>query len=324
MKISRREFLKKSALAALFTALAGGVGGVLVEPNIIRTAHYNLQSAKWPKDMAPIRIAVVADLHVGSPSVSLKTIEKTSKRLNEMKPDVILLLGDYLTSIPKSGRVFMGKYVPPEPIGEKLAALKAPLGVYAVLGNHDWLCNGRGMWDALEKAGIHVLENDAVHIKSLKHSFWLAGLADDTTRHSDMGLTFSKITNDDPVILMTHDPGTFLDRNGKPVVTLAGHTHGGQVSLPFIGAPYHFVGRAPPALCLRAYKGRRGGPDRQQRHRHQPVSRAPRRQRGPRDHRADYRACALIFLSVSAFRGIVLRPGGKLLSIPLTVFRKAG
>ncbi len=245
MPINRREFLKKSALALAFAAVAGTVDGLLIEPNWIRNREYELVTTKWPKEMGPLTIAIAADLHVGCPSVSLETIDKISKRLNDMNADMILLLGDFLTAIGKDGLVIGGEYVPPEPIAEKLAQLHAPLGVHAVLGNHDWMCDGKGMWKALEKSGIHVLENSAVHIETPDKSFWLAGLADDTTRKPDLEKTFNDVTNGDPVISMMHDPGTFLDHNGRSVVSLAGHTHGGQVSLPIIGAPYKFAGRAP-------------------------------------------------------------------------------
>jgi len=143
MTISRREFLKKSALALAFAAVAGAVDGLLIEPNWIRNREYELVTPKWPKEMGPLTIAIAADLHVGCPSVSLKTIDKISKRLNDMNADMILLLGDFLTARGKDGLVVGGEYVPPEPIAERLAQLHAPLGVHAVLGNHDWLCDGR-------------------------------------------------------------------------------------------------------------------------------------------------------------------------------------
>lgn len=245
MTISRREFLKKSALVLAFAGVAGAVDSLLIQPNWIRNREYELVTSKWPKEMGPLTIAIAADLHVGCPSISLETIDKISKRLNEMNADMILLLGDFLTARGKNGLVVGGEYVPPEPIAEKLAQLHAPLGVHAVLGNHDWICDGKGMWKALEKSGIYVQENSAVHIVAPDKSFWLAGLADDTTRTPDLRKTFNQVTNGDPVISMMHDPGTFLDRNGRSVVSLAGHTHGGQVSLPIIGAPVRPVGRSP-------------------------------------------------------------------------------
>lgn len=156
-----------------------------------------------------------------------------------MNADCILLLGDFLIR-----NVLLGSKVSPETIAQILSKLKAPLGVYAVLGNHDWWQDGEGMWRALEKAGIKVLENDAVLLKRQGGDFWIAGLADDTTRDPDYPKILTKIQTDDPVILMTHDPATFLESDDRPVVTLAGHTHGGQVAAPFWGAIV-IPGRSP-------------------------------------------------------------------------------
>lgn len=150
------------------------------------------------------------------------------------------MLGDFLIQ-----GVLLGEYTPPEPIAEVLSKLKAPLGVFAVLGNHDWWRDGTGMWKALESKGIVVLENNAVLIeRSGEKPFWIGGLADDTTRTPDISKTLNKITTDDPVIMLSHDPAPFLEMPERPVVTLAGHTHGGQVAIPVIG-PLVIPGRAP-------------------------------------------------------------------------------
>jgi predicted MPP superfamily phosphohydrolase len=233
IKLSRRRFLFLSTQGAL------GAYAFLAEPRWFRTASYFLQSSKWPKDAKPLHIAFASDFHVGCPSVSLKVLQRVVDDLNSLKADIIVMGGDFLIK-----GVLLGLYVPPAPIGEVLSALKAPLGVYSVLGNHDWWDDGPGMWQALEKAGISVLENSALKIKKDGFDIWVAGMADDTTRHPDYAKTMAMVKDDAPVIMLAHDPANFMDVDHRPVVTLCGHTHGGQVTIPYV-SPVVIPGRAP-------------------------------------------------------------------------------
>ncbi len=237
---SASSFLKRQFIRA---ASLCGVYGLGPDPFPMRYARYDLSTSKWPETHAPLNIAIAADLHVGCPSVPLRKVEEIVSKLNAMQADVVLLLGDYLITTSR----FDGTHVPAEPIAERLGQIKARYGVYAVLGNHDWHEDGQGLWAEMEKNNIHVLENDAVKLvrPGLKgQDIWIAGLADDTTRTPDMAKTFAKISGTDPVVMMCHDPGTFLDIDERPVVTLSGHTHGGQVRFPFAGA-LHLPSRAP-------------------------------------------------------------------------------
>src|ERR1700722_8287689 len=228
-----KKFLKKMTLTAAFMAASLGIYSYKVEPNLLKTTTYDLDSSKWPKSEPPLNIAMAADFHVGCPSVDLDRLAVIVERINALHADIILLPGDFLTMVGND-RVIGGEFVPPEDIAKVLKNLKAPLGVYAVLGNHDVKNAPVGTTQALEKAGIHVLDNDAVHIKSQKYDFWAAGLADDTTRDSDWKKTSAKITDNAPVILIMHDPGSFVHYEpDRPVVSLAGHMHGGQVVFPF-------------------------------------------------------------------------------------------
>lgn len=240
--MTRREFILNLFNYSLLAAAGLGGYSFAIEPNWIRQVNYDFPTLKWPSGHAPLKIAIAADLHVGCPSINLKRLRGVVSRLNALKPDVTLLLGDFLI-----GGVALGKYVRPEPIGEALSFLKARYGVYSVLGNHDWWKDGQGMWNALDHAGIKVLENDAILVKrpdQKGQNFWIAGLADDTTRTPDIPATLSKITDDQPVVMISHDPAPFMDMPTRPVVTLAGHTHGGQVAMPFFG-PLIIPGRAP-------------------------------------------------------------------------------
>ncbi len=236
-KVSRRQFLIGGALASLTGVVGYGAG---IETLELAHTRFELASPKWPKDYPALKMAVITDLHVGCPSVDLSRVAAIVETVNASRPDVIVLLGDYLIRY-----VVGGRYVAPPTIGEALSKLSAPLGVFSVLGNHDWWKDGPGMWRALEKGGIKVLENDAVAVNHQGKKIWIGGLADDSTRTPDIPKMLAKANDESaPVIVLSHDPAPFMEMTDRPVVTLAGHTHGGQVAIPFIG-PLMIPGRAP-------------------------------------------------------------------------------
>ena len=179
-----------------------------------------------------LRIAVLSDLHIGSPFVGETKLAQIVATTNGGQPDLVVLLGDFVIQGVKGGH-----FVPPEKIAEGLSALRAPLGVYAVLGNHDWWLDPVRVTRALESGGIVVLEDAAVPINSGQHRFWLAGVSDFMEGKHDVRMALSRIDDDAPVIVMTHNPDVFPLIPERACVTLAGHTHGGQVAFPFIGRP---------------------------------------------------------------------------------------
>jgi predicted MPP superfamily phosphohydrolase len=234
MKFSALKFLKRATLTAAFAAASLGFYAYEVEPNMLKTTTYSIQSAKWNQGMPPLHIVAASDFHVGCPSVSLDRLQEIVDRINKMKPDVIVLPGDFVTMMKGNERVIGGEYVPPEDIAKVLKGLKAPLGVYAVLGNHDRMNEPDAMRDALEGVGIRVIDNDAVHVQKDGFDFWMVGLSDDTTSKPDWAKANAKIDNSAPVVVIMHDPGAFLDENNRPVVSIAAHTHGGQIVVPFV------------------------------------------------------------------------------------------
>ena len=191
--------------------------------------HLPMELPGWPSDL---RIAVLSDLHVGSPHVGLDKLRVIVEKTNAENPALIVLLGDFVIGGPnRRGGVRGGGFVEPEPIADELKKLRAPLGVFAVLGNHDWWYDGDRVGKALTDAGVPVLENKAVHVGPV----WLGGIADSWTRHPDVAGTLQQVTNDDPVVLITHNPDIFPDVPSRVSLLLAAHTHGGQVNLPIIG-----------------------------------------------------------------------------------------
>jgi predicted MPP superfamily phosphohydrolase len=200
-----------------------------IEPGLLVVRHVRLELPGWRED---VNIAVLSDLHVGSPHVGIDKLRRIVKETNAENPALVVLLGDYVIGGPGGrGGVRGGGFVEPEAIAAELKNLHAPLGVFAVLGNHDWWYNGDRVGQALRDTGIPVLENRAVHVSN----FWLGGIADFWTREPDVAGTLEQVDNGDPVVLITHNPDIFPQVPERVSLLLAGHTHGGQVHLPVIG-----------------------------------------------------------------------------------------
>jgi predicted MPP superfamily phosphohydrolase len=180
----------------------------------------------------PLRVALAADLHVGSPGTGIEKLDRVVARINEAKPDIVLLLGDYVIQ-----GVIGGQFVAPEAIAEHLRPLKAPLGVYAVLGNHDWWLDGPRVARAFNGVGIPVIEDRAVRIAHHGGGFWLVGISDFWEGRHDVASALSQVTSDEPAMAMTHNPDVFPSVPKRVCLTVAGHAHGGQVACPLIGRP---------------------------------------------------------------------------------------
>jgi predicted MPP superfamily phosphohydrolase len=121
-------------------------------------------------------------------------------------------------------------------LGPLLKDFHAPLGVYSVLGNHDWWYNGAKVRRGLEENGIKVLDNEVTKIERDGSTFWLAGLADLWTRPQRIEQTIGEIPAGETIIALTHNPDIFPRMPQRVPLLLAGHTHGGQVQFPFIGS----------------------------------------------------------------------------------------
>ena len=239
--LSRRSFLKTLVgSAAAMTAMGAYAFGV--EPAFrLRVQRYAPVPPLWPRDLA-LTATIIADVHVGEPYMPLRRVEEIVAAANALGSDLILLLGDY-----GAGHRFVTRPVSMRECARAFQGLEAPLGVHAILGNHDWWddltaqANRRGPVIArgeLEAAGIPVLENDAIRLDKDGRPFWLLGLGDQLallgrplTGVDDLDGTLAKLTDDAPAILLAHEPDIFPQVPGRVALTLSGHTHGGQVRL---------------------------------------------------------------------------------------------
>ena len=249
--IDRRRFLAGAALPLL--GVSTGVYAVGVEPNfLLQIKRYALTPPDWPANLR-LRLAVISDIHAGEPFMGAARIRRIAEAVNALKPDLILALGDF-----NAGHFLVRRAVTSQQIGEALSVLSAPLGCYAVLGNHDWWhgdlltlpSDGTvAIRRALKQAGIVVLENNAIPLSLNGGKFWLAGLGDQLAdappdhrndENGDYGLddidaTLAQVTDGAPIVMMAHEPMAFHRMPKRVALTLSGHTHGGQINLPLLG-----------------------------------------------------------------------------------------
>jgi predicted MPP superfamily phosphohydrolase len=174
----------------------------------------------------------MSDLHIGAPYRNLSMVKDLVAVTNAEKPDLVVILGDFLIN-----DVVGGTFVHPEPIADELGNIQATLGVVAVLGNHDWWYDGDRVRRALQSKGIRVLENENLLLRYRGESFWLCGLADLWTRGERLLPTLAGIKGKDPVLVLMHNPDVFPAMPERVSLSIAGHTHGGQVNLPIVGRP---------------------------------------------------------------------------------------
>ena len=185
----------------------------------------------WDERAENLHIAVLADLHLGSHTDDADRLVKIVSTINRRKPDLVLLLGDYVNMQP-----FGGGRIPPSVIAAILEGLEAPLGIHAILGNHDYNYGRERIAGALDAAGIKVLEDQSRLISTHKGDFMLFGLADMRRGASKLSNLLSDADPEMPGIIMAHDPASFARVPQGPYLTIAGHTHGGQIRLPRVGA----------------------------------------------------------------------------------------
>ncbi len=220
------------SLGTLLIVCVLGIWTFLIEPNRLIVHPETIRIDNWPRALSGLRIAAISDIHTGGPFINDQKLQEIVARTNALNPDLIVLLGDYMS--PNS---WHSHRVEPEVTAAALKNLKAPLGVYSVLGNHDWWYSGEKVRRAFEQNGIRVLEGEVAEVKWRDQSFWLVGLADLWTRPQHIGETIAKVPPGLTIIALTHNPDIFPRLPQSVPLLIGGHTHGGQVNVPLIGRP---------------------------------------------------------------------------------------
>lgn len=216
-RLSRRQFLLRNAGVCGAFALSEGLG----ERERIEVTRHRVA---LPGLRGPIRVVQLTDLH-RSWCVSEAFIARVVQKTNALRPDLVALTGDFIT---RSSH-YAGS------CADRLRELQAPLGLFGVLGNHDYWCDhnrgARAVMKTLEQAGVRMLVNTSA---PLEHGLFLAGVDDSTGGHPDLRATFEAIPPGSPTLTLIHNPYLFRKLSRWRCVTLAGHTHGGQIAVPFI------------------------------------------------------------------------------------------
>ena len=231
----RRKWALFAAIALFETAYWLNVYAWLIEPNLLVVRRVEIVSEDWQG--APLTIAAIGDTHVGSPHVDAARMGRIVARVNELRPELVVLLGDYAgrhkSEAERTGREQQ------EILGGigTFAAFVARYGAVAVIGNHDSWYNRQSITTALQDAGVAALWNRHIVIRRSGGPVVVAGLADFETGDPDFDLALDGAPAGADTIVLSHSPDPFAQMPDGPALMLAGHGHCGQVSIPLIGRP---------------------------------------------------------------------------------------
>jgi predicted MPP superfamily phosphohydrolase len=229
-ELTRRDFLRGAVAAPLAVVAAGSAYASLVEPYEYEVTRTDVLIKGLPQGFEGFRIAQISDVH-HSRLVSIEEVRRVVELAQGTRADLIVLTGDYTTAYRR--------YI--EPCAEALGGLRAPEGVWAVLGNHDHYTDPQLTVRALERAHINVLNNANTVIRRGGERLQLAGIDDWSWNGTDWPRALYGLDQKFPTVLLSHQPRVLDVAEAEKVsLILSGHTHGGQLRLPFIGAPARF------------------------------------------------------------------------------------
>lgn len=240
MNPSRRRFLR-AILAGTSAVTVAGLGGLtwvtLLEPNWPAVEQVTVGLARLPARLDGLRVVQLSDLHI-SPYTQQSDIDRAVSLALRQKPDLIVLTGDFVWHDAGLARQLV----------DPLRRLRAPLGVFAVYGNHDHWAGIRQVAAALDMADITLLENQAIALVSGQERLWLAGIGDVWEEQHDLALALQPVPEEQCTLLLAHEPDVADQVAAFAVdLQLSGHSHGGQVRLPLVGPPVlPYLGRKYP------------------------------------------------------------------------------
>ena len=231
LPITRRQFLSGLVAAPLVAVSATAAYASLIEPYAYWVSETDIFIRELPERFEGFRITQLTDIH-HSRILGLREVRRVVSLAQQTKPDMFVLTGDYSTSYRR--------YI--EPCAEALSALNAPEGVWAVLGNHDHYTDPELTTRALLRQHIAVLNNAQTTIRRGPDSLQLSGIDDWSWNATNWDRAFSGLNPKSPTILLSHQPTVLdLDQTSKVDLVISGHTHGGQLNFPLLGAPARFA-----------------------------------------------------------------------------------
>lgn len=224
---SRRSFLRKLGFGCAGLGVAAASYG-FYEASWFHLERTRLPIRNLPPAFAGLTVAFLSDFHHG-PHTGKAYIQRIVEQVNQTKPDLILLGGDYV--------IHSSEYV--MSIFEALAKLKAPLGIFGIFGNHDYYNKIRQARDAMNLAGIQELTNARIPIIKNSQKLWICGVGDLWEDRPVLDKALHGLNDKDCSILLSHNPDLAEKLNDSRIsIMLSGHTHGGQIVLPAIGCPW--------------------------------------------------------------------------------------
>lgn len=219
--------LARGFLVALVLALGWAYA---VEPYWVDYREVEVGVPDLPSAWDGLRIAHLSDFHLGfspGPSFLRRVLEEVKAR----KPDMVAHTGDFFsgqsTGVPAGAELF--------------GQMQADLGVFGVLGNHDYFADTGALLGVLDTARVRLLRNGAVPLERDGSRLWIAGVDDLSTGHDDLDGTLREVPPGEPTLLLSHSPDLVEEASDRAIsLMLSGHTHGGQVCLPFLGPVFCF------------------------------------------------------------------------------------
>jgi len=235
--ISRRDFLKLAKIAGLsmLTAYTAGLYISQIEPGWLDVTQVQLALPRLPAKLSGLRIVQISDLHLSS-WMTIQRLTHVFDTIRALQPNLVAITGDLVVG-------FGQQMTSPQELVELEAPLKslaAEFPIFAVLGNHDHYFGTLQIIDVLERSGVRTLANDIQRINIGQEVIYFAGVDDVMVKKDRIDDILPKLPDDACTILMVHEPD-FADQSaatGRFDLQISGHSHGGQVNIPFLGAPY--------------------------------------------------------------------------------------
>lgn len=233
--VSRRKFLFTTGIA--LSAVVFAEDTVIREPNHPELVRLEMPLARLPPALDGFTIAQLSDFHY-DPIFSVTPIRRAIEIVNRLHPDLVVLTGDFVTIPIYALHDHQESAKAAEPCAKLLSELTSRLGSIAVLGNHDVRSDPELVTHALQDYGIRVLCNQSLPIEQDGSRFWLCGL-DSADREPNMQRALDGVPQTESVVLLMHEPDFADHASAKPIdLQLSGHSHGGQIWIPGIGAPW--------------------------------------------------------------------------------------
>jgi predicted MPP superfamily phosphohydrolase len=234
MKISRRGFLKAAGQLAVggCVATAGGLAGyqysLRVETEWLAVEKVQIPLKKLKPALKGFKIVQLSDIHL-HPFTQIDFVQKTVTTVNALQPDLTVVTGDYV--LQSADSIFE--------LAPVLASLDAKYGVFTILGNHDLWTDAKVVRAGLREGGLPVLRNEGLTLDIGGEAIYLAGVDDGWSGQPDLNAALVNRLSEIPTILLAHEPdlADTFSLDGRVSLQLSGHSHGGQVRFPSLGAP---------------------------------------------------------------------------------------